>query len=221
MLTRREFGKRAALTVVGSRFAMLAEMGAVGGLAATQISCGPLATEIEDWVGLGISAFNSILTELAANGVTLPPTVSAIAQDVIAALTAIVAAAKEYAAFTPPPTTVIQKLQDALKAATDQLALFLQSVSIPGAGLISLIANIAGVIFSAIAGFLNQVPTPAPATVKVFRMASSYHMAAGADVPVTAMHIGKFFKHEFRGKVNGQLDKASKSGVLVLKAAYI
>jgi len=215
LVTRREFGKRAVLTVVGARFAMLA---ASGGAVVGLEGCN-LVNEIEDWVGVGIATFNSILTELAANNVKLSPNELAIANDVITALTDIVAAAKEYAAFTPPPATAIQKLQDAFKAATDQLALFLQTVSIPGANLISLVANIAGVILAAIAGFLNQIP-PAPAAVKVFRMEASYN-AAGQNVPVTPMHIGWRFKSQYRGQVNGKLDAAAKTGVLVLKAAYI
>lgn len=193
----------------------LALAGALGGACLELGGCS-FVTDIENWVPVGIASLNSIMEVLQANGITIIPGVQTAFTDAIAALNAILTAAKAYAATTPPPVGALQTLQAAFAAGASGVEAFLSALSLPTGGLLASIVAIAEIIFSTIAAFQNKLP-PAPAGARTFTMRSTYRVAQTTITVVPKERSRRAFKHDF----NSQLDTAKTAGVTVPQQAYL
>lgn len=166
---------------------------------------------ILSFVPVGEAALNSILALLAANGVAVAPALQAIVQLIETAFNDLVAAVKEYESTTPPPAGALAKIQAAFKAITDNFSNFLQQLGVSG-GLLAVIAGIAQIIFSTIAGFVNQLPTTAQISQR------STVRVASKDFPVVAK---KRSASQFKHDVNSVLDAGKATGLNVPPTAYL
>jgi hypothetical protein len=161
-LTRREFHGH------------LAKGAAVVALAGTTLElegCN-VFTEIEAWIPLGIDAVNGILSVLAANGVLLPPQVTAIVNLIMAGLTALKGAIAEYEATTPPPQGALQKIETIFQDIVDNFSSFLAALGLPGGSLFIMIAALVQAILETIAGFVNKLPTGTATVAASLRVGS-------------------------------------------------
>jgi hypothetical protein len=204
-MDRREFHK-----AIGTAGLVLA----VGGTSIELGGCSVI-TDIESWIPIGLAALDSIEAELKANNVPIPAVLVTVENDVKLALADLQAAAQEYDSTSPPPVGALQKLQAALKAVTDQFGNFLAQLQLPGGGLLNLILNLAGIVFSTIAGFINRLPVPA--TFKSSVVSAQYRVSGQVLNVVAKERSRRAFKKDW----NGELDSAKKAGVQVAPAAYM
>ncbi len=98
-----------------------------------------------------------------------------------------------------------------MQAVVDQLNAFLSALALPAGGILSLIIGLAQIIFSTIAGFMNNLPT-------AVKLKLSHLEVAGVHVDVVAKErTRRAFKKDF----NRELDHAKKAGVGIPHAAYL
>lgn len=204
MLSRRQFtghlAKGVAVVLVGAEAILL------GG-------CN-LYDDILNWVPVGEASLNSILTVLTSNGVAISPAMQSVVALIEAGFTALTAAINEYKSTNPPPVGAIAKIQTAFTDIVDQFSTFLKSLSV-SSGLVGIIVGLANVVFSTIAAFSNQLPKPTTA-----RMSMAIHtvqVGAVTQVVVPKTRTRRAYKKDF----NATLDTATKSGIVVPKAAYL
>ena len=205
MISRREFGGHLAKGALALTLASTLELEGCS-----------FITDIENWVPVGVAALKSILVVLQSNGITIVPGVQAAFNDAIAALNAIVTAAQNYAATTPPPVGTLQVLQAAFAAATGALENFLGQLQIPTGGVLSAVIAIAQIVFSTIAAFENKLPTP-PAGAKSMTLAGGMRVAGTSITVIPVARSRRAFKRSF----NSALDTAKGQGVTVPKQAYL
>jgi len=168
-------------------------------------------SDILNWIPVGEAALNSILALLSANGVAIAPALQAIVTLIETAFNDLTAAVKEYQSTTPPPAGALAKVQAAFKAITDQFSNFLSQLGVSG-GLLSVIAGIAQIVFSTIAGFVNQLPT----TVALSQRST---VAVGSkSFPVVAK---KRNVSQFKHDVNVVIDAGKAIGVNCPPNAYL
>jgi hypothetical protein len=213
-LSRREFGKRATLTVLGARIAGAA---ALGGASLSISGCNNLYNDILNWVPVGEASLNSILTVLTANGIVISPAIQSVVALIEAGFTALTAAIKEYQSANPPPVGALAKIHAAFTAIVDNFSTFLKSLNVSGS-LLGTIVGLAQVIFSTIAAFVNQVPA-APAAVR-FTLPSKVAVAATAEFTVSAND--KYMRRgSYKKGFNSKLTAGEKLGVVCPAAAYL
>jgi hypothetical protein len=215
ILTRRQFQAQVAKGVAGLWVVRVARTGAAITGVIFQAACG-FVSDLENWIPVAIASMNSIKLILSTNGFPLSANLTAIFNDIIASLNAVKAAAVEYSSITPPPVGALQKLQDAIKAVTDQLGTFLQQLNLPGGNIVTLIVGLAQIIISTIMAFANKLP-PAPAGAKVFRLSDSYRVSS-VQFSVSPHERSR---RQFRGDWNTQLDASKRVGLYVPGKAYL
>lgn len=178
------------------------------GSALTLQGCNAIA-DIEAWIPTGENAVNAILSILTANGVPISPAITAAVALVEDALNALMAAAKEYQATTPPPVGALAKLQAALSAVSDQFQNFVSQLSGIAGTVLAVVISLVKVIISTIGGFVSQLP----ASPSLMAHLNSRPMIAAPPV----LRSTDDFKHTW----NDQLQSASKTGVACPSGAYL
>lgn len=162
--TRREFVK-----ISGGALAMVG----AGGLGLMTSGCN-VFTDIENWVPVGIATFNSLVTLLENAGVINPvagaPITAAIGL-VQAGFAQIVADVKAYQAIQPPPAGALAKIQAALQVVDSNFQAFLASINVSDNKLLQLVVGLAGIILSAIGGFINQLSGTSPVIGREYTVA--------------------------------------------------
>jgi hypothetical protein len=206
ILSRREFGKRATLTAVGMRLALI---GAGVGMAGCNVF-----NDILNWVPVGEASLNSILTVLTSNGVAIAPAIQSVVSLIEAGFTALTAAVKEYQSTTPAPVGAVAKIQAAFNDIVDNFSTFLKSLSV-SSGLVGIIVGLANVVFSTIAAFANQLP--APATAKFSASIREIHVGAVVQTVTPKLRTRRVFKKDF----NSTLDAGAKASLVIPKSAYL
>jgi len=204
-LTRRAVLKNIALGVGAA---------ALFGPAMEISGCGNVYQDILNWVPVGESAVNSILSVLSSNGVAIAAPVQAIVDIVMTGFTDLTQAIKDYQSITPPPAGAVAKIQAAFNAIVSNFGNFLQQISVPG-GIVSIVVGLANVIFSTIQAFVNEVPAVATPTL---RAAVAKFTVAGATHVVAAK---KRSNRAFRRDFDSVLDAGVKFGAVVPKSAYL
>ena len=203
-MDRRKFIRRASMGTAILAIASTIEL--------EGCSISSVFTDIANWVPVGEASLNSILAVLSSNGVPVPPGAQLIVNDIEAAFAAVLAAIKEYQSTTPAPVGALAKIQTALKAVVDQTTAFLAALVLPAGNILTLISSLAGIIFSTIAAFANQLPLSSGsvmASVHQFRL-------NGQEYKVVSVHrTRRGFKRDW----NSALDRASINGVDVPQAA--
>ena len=124
-----------------------------------------LMDKISSYVGIGLSAFNSVIVILSTAGV-IPPGLGVPIQLLITAVKAAFAdVSAAIAAYENAPagdkSTLLGKVTTALAAVELKLQQFWNDLSIPDVKLASLIESLLGLITSTISAFITQLP-PAP-----------------------------------------------------------
>lgn len=180
VMTRRSFGQASTLAFLAFGF--------LGSLF-TMVGCN-VWTEIEQWVPVGITAFESVITLVAPMA---SPGLNAIAETVKAGFAALAAAVDQYiAAPAADKATLLQKVQLIFEDVSTNLQNFLNAVNIPGANpIVKVVLGLVNIILSTIAGFVNRIGAPAA-------IASRRLTLAGQSVVVSPVfRTKKSFKHDF------------------------
>lgn len=149
MLTRREFGKR----VIGA----VPTVALAGGLGITTmgLSCGSIWTDIENYVPIGIEAFEEVLSLLDP---ALLTAISGIIKDVQAAFTALTGAITNYEnAPAANKTTLVGKITTAINALISALQSFWSAANLPDGSLAQTIEGVLQLIISTLAAFLPLI----------------------------------------------------------------
>jgi hypothetical protein len=144
-MDRREFGKAVGIGVLA------------GGLGITTmgLSCNTVLTDIEDYVPIGLNAFNQILTAIDP---PLAQSLAPIIADVKSAFADLAADVQSYQnAPAADKATWKLKITEALNIVISNLQQFWNDAHIPNAGLAATIENVLQVILSTLAAFLPMV----------------------------------------------------------------
>lgn len=156
-LNRRSFLGR-AFTAVFS-FVVLGTTAALTGCATFQ--------DILNYVQVGLQAFESILSILAGAGVLVAP-IQGIAALVKAGFADVQTAVNDYnAAPSANKTTLSGKISTAITVLENDISNFWTTLNLPNGQIASTISGLLGIIVSTLAGFLAQLPAPAPAVARV------------------------------------------------------
>lgn len=143
-MTRRDFGKRTGaglLTLaVGSTF--------------TLSGCN-VFTDIENWIPVGRSAFQGIVTLLTGAGLLSPP-IAMLVPLILAGFDDILADVKAYRATQPPPAGLLAKIEEVFNLLVGNFQSLLSQVA--ANPIAALVIGLAQIILSTIAGFLGQLP---------------------------------------------------------------
>jgi len=148
-----------------SLLAKLATLGAVAVLPLKFVACAgqtaaQIVTDIQNYVALAKTAFNSLLNVLTTNGV-LTPALATVGNEVIKALSDIATAVANYLAT--PVTGLLGAISTALQVAENSVQVFWSDLSIGDPTLEAIITGALAVIISTIAGYIALLPpTPAP-----------------------------------------------------------
>jgi hypothetical protein len=204
--SRRGFMKGAGYGLVILRLATLAGVTTV---ALEDAGCN-VFTDIENWVPVGETAVNSILSVLTANGILVTPAISGIVTLVEAGFNALIAAIKEYQSTTPPPVGALQKIQTAFQDISDQFSAFVGQLSGVAGKVLTVVVALVKVVISTIGGFVGELPASAASVLAKVSMNSAI-----ATPPVHRTRRG--FKKDF----NSTLDAGAKQGVICPSGAYM
>ena len=187
-MNRREFAQRSGSAVL---FLM-------AGGSALLTGCGVL-TDIENWIPVGLQAFQAIISLLEGAGI-----ISIAAGGPIAGLVATITsgfndlttAIKQYQAITPPPTGAMANIEAVLNSIVGNFQTFLASINITNSKLTTLVVGMAEIILGTIAGFENLLPT---STATLLAKGTRVGQAV---VPLIPKHrTRRAFKHEWNGLV--------------------
>jgi hypothetical protein len=173
ILSRRQFFEVSAKGTLGT--AILAAE--VGGAAYLLSGCSFNISSILAWVPTATSSISSILTLLVGAGALACLTCSVLANIALAAISAVGTAVQAYQnAPAASKATLLGKIQTGLQAALTASGSFFESANVPDQKLFALIVGIAGLVLSAISGFIAQVGgvTPVPATFRLSRQTIPY-----------------------------------------------
>jgi hypothetical protein len=162
MQTRRQFGK----TILGAA----PTVALAGGLGITTmgLSCGSIWSDIENYVPIGIEAFDEVLSLLDP---TLLTAISGIIKDVQAGFTALIGAITNYEnAPASTKTTLVGKITTAINALISALQSFWSATNLPDGSLAQTIEGVLQLIISTLAAFLPLIGGVLLATKKLARV---------------------------------------------------
>jgi hypothetical protein len=151
-ITRRDFGKYASAGLL-----------ALGTLDLSSCSASDVFTDIENWIPVGLSAFQGIVSILQGAGLVAPQAVPLIAA-VITGLDDVLADVKAYEAIVPPPANALAKIQAALSLVVQNIQAMLAQLNVNGGTVLNVVEGLAEIILSTIAGFLNELPSTGKAS---------------------------------------------------------
>lgn len=168
-MTRRGFGK-----LTGTGLLALA----IASTSSLLQGCSAF-TNILNWIPVGINAVNSILVIL---GPLVPPGAVAIMVLVKAAFADLAATVTQYNNDSNPAdkATLVAKIRTILADIVSNFQSFLNALNLGNNPIEGIVIGLAGVVLSAIEGFLGQLPAPTGATV----VSTSYHLGA-RTIPIT------------------------------------
>jgi hypothetical protein len=158
---------------------------------------------IVKWLGVGTQALNSVVGLLTGAGIINTvegAAISLVLKLIKAGFADVQAAVDEYDRADPASKLTLKgKISTALQALTDQIQKFWNDLSIPNSQLAGLIQGILGVILTAIAGFMTQLPTP---------VTPSTSMQLSRRISVTPR---KMNAQQFVSEINTLLNQAGQS----------
>lgn len=161
IVSRRTFAIR-SLTSIG----LLATLGSTIGLTGCS-----LFTNIANYVGVGLQAFQAIVNILMSAGVIPPGAGTLIAAAILAVKAAFADVSAAIADYENAPAadkaTFLGKVSTTLSAVVAELNHFWGDLNIPDSKLASLIEGLLGIIVSTLAAFIAQVPAPPTPTPAV------------------------------------------------------
>jgi hypothetical protein len=145
VITRRNFGK-----LVGA-----GALGGTLGMTTMGLSCGSVFTDIENYVPIGLAAFQEIISLVApAEAAVLAPII-AIVKATFADLTSIITQYQN--APAADKATWLGKVKTAVNAVIAELQQFWNDANLPDGGLASTISGVLQIILSTLAAFLPAI----------------------------------------------------------------
>lgn len=192
-LSRRQFTGH----LVKGAFGVAVLAAEAGGAAFLLTGCSFNLNSILAWVPTATSSISSILTLLVGAGALACMTCSVLANIALAAISAIGTAVQAYEnAPVADKATLLGKIQTALQAAMTASGAFFESANVPDQKTFSLIVGIAGLVLSAISGFIAQVggSTPVPAIFKVSTPTTTQTIPYSPKVYTLRTYKGSFNK---------------------------
>jgi hypothetical protein len=133
--------------------------------------CSAIYGQIAAYVGVGISAFQSVVNILAGAGIITLPEGTAIAAILALVKVGMSDVSAAVAAYEAAPAanklTLAGKISTALSVVQGEVQQFWSDVVIPDAKMASTISGLLGLIISTIAGFVTALPALAVAAPKV------------------------------------------------------
>lgn len=192
-MNRREF--------VGTLSAGAAAL-ALSGASLELEGCNPTSvwTQIQQWVPVGISAFESIVAlvmPLAAPGI------DAIAEMVKAGFASLASAIDDYLnAPAAEKATFAQRVQLILTDLGNNIQAFLTAIGQSSNPIVKVAAALISILVNVIAGFLNQIPGPA-----AFKFRTELHVGSTV-IPVVATNMNR---STFIAAFNEQLNASGHS----------
>jgi hypothetical protein len=148
-LTRRDFGKYA-----GGAALVLASSAAINLEGCTSAS---VFTDIENWVPVGLQAFQGIVSLLEGVGL-INPVISPLIAAIIAGFDDVLADVKAYQAIVPPPAGMLAKIEEVFSLIVSNFQSMLSQLQISGGTLVNVIIGLAQVIISTITGLVGKLP---------------------------------------------------------------
>lgn len=129
---------------------------AVGSSAVFMTGCN-VFTDILNWIPVGLTALNGIITVL---GPLIPPGAASIITIIKAAFADLQAAITQYNADTNPAdkATLLAKIRTFLADIVNNFQAFLNALNLGNNPIINIVIGLANIIISAIEGFMNQIP---------------------------------------------------------------
>jgi hypothetical protein len=183
ILSRRDLGK-----YTGSGLLWLA----AGFSALTMQGCN-VFDSIMTWIPIGLTALQGIVIVL---GPLIGPGAAAIIVLIKAAFADLSAAVSEYNADTNPAdkATLLAKIRTFLGDIVAHFKDFLNALNLANNPIVAIVVGLAGVIISALMGFLGQLPTTAGA-----KAVSGAFTLGGKSYPVAPKFYKRVsdFKHDF------------------------
>jgi hypothetical protein len=162
---------------------------------------------IVKWVGVGIAGVSSVVALLAGAGIGTTAEgvlISLVLKAIKAGFADVQAAIAEYEnAPAADKATAKGRISTALQALADQIQKFWSDLSIPDARLGALIQGLLGIVLTAIAGFMTQLPAPVTPSTAV-------NLPRRINVAPRKMS-----ESEFRNEFNGLLSQAGYSGYTI------
>ena len=182
-MERRQFFERTGKGVLGLAIVRAAAIGSVAFLA---IGCKITLADVLTWVNDGAGGISTIIGLLVSAGVLACATCSVIANAAVAAIAAIGTAIQAYEnAPASGKATLLGKIQTAIQAAITAATEFFKSVAIPGGTLADTILSLAGLILSALTGYLQDFFPTALGTVRSFHLGSNAAVSSPVAISVT------------------------------------
>jgi hypothetical protein len=190
---RRKFLKQGFFAALGARMLLA---GATGGAALFMMGCN-VFEDIENWVPVGLAAFQSVVSLLASAGVINPVAdagINLLISAITNAFNQIVADVKAYQAITPAPAGALQKIQATLSIIVQNLQAFLNSINVTDSKLLDTIVGLAQIILSTIAAFENDLVAKGaqPGTMSPTRRTHLSHNARTIQIVPQARTVNQF-----------------------------
>lgn len=150
VITRREFGKAVSMTALGGTI----------GLTTMGLSCSSVFTDIENYVPIGIAAFQEVLSLIDPTEAAL---LAPIIQTVKAAFADLDAIVQQYeSAPAASKATLLGKISTAISAVMSELQQFWNDANLPDGSLALTIEGVLQIILSTLAAFLPLLGSAAP-----------------------------------------------------------
>lgn len=188
MITRREFGKRTSLGLLGL---------AAGGMLLTE-GCN-FVSDILTWAPVGLAAFNGIVTMLETFGIisAANPALGIIVMAVRTGFSDLVQDVQLYESIQPPPQGALAEIQAVLTLIAQNIKDLFSQIVTNFSPVINLIIGLSQLILGTIAAFLNKLggPTTVSPNGKKISLAAFYRFeVAGQTVTYVpqSMSLGTF-----------------------------
>ena len=196
VITRREFGKAVSMTALGGTI----------GLTTMGLSCSSVFTDIENYVPIGIAAFQEVLSLIDPTEAAL---LAPIIQTVKAAFADLDAIVQQYeSAPAASKATLLGKISTAISAVMSELQQFWNDANLPDGGLASTIEGVLQIVLSTLAAFLPLLGVAVPVS-GAFGAEPYGHKKLARTIPFTA---AKRSQKQFKSDVNAVFTKYGYAG---------
>ena len=185
-MTRRGFVVRTS-----SGIAAIAASGALTGC-----SAGNVFTDIENWIPVGVSAIQGIVSLLNGSGLITPP-MQVLVTAILTGFDDLLADVKTYEALNPPPTGALAKIEEVFSLIVGNIQMLLAQVG-GNSPVIATVIGLAQVILSTIAGFLGDLPV----TTKSLRLSGTFQVGSQNVTYKTEHRTIRKFKRDYNAVAN-------------------
>jgi hypothetical protein len=157
-----------------------------GGLSLVGCTASSVMQDLFNWIPVGLSAVNSVLTLLSGAGILLGPGVLVTIAMIQTGLTDLKLAIAQYQSTTPPPVGSLAKIDTFLSDLVSNLGNVLNQLPSGPANIVTLVAGLGELVLTTIQGFMVKIPAVAASLPKTQATLGHGMMISGqAAIPLT------------------------------------